>query len=181
MSAMLASMYADLLSVLTVDRRAHSLAVGAKAGLAADRLAPWVRSDLVVAATLHDIGYGHVVSGFHPLDGARFLAGADFSATVCHLVAHHTASTYEADERGIDLAAYAEFAAAGDLGAAHAVLWWADLTTGPTGDDVTVESRLAEILTRYEPHDVVARFVTNNRRLLLAAGQTATGSIQVRG
>ena len=75
-----------------------------------------MRSDLVAAATLHDIRYGHVVSGFHPLDGARFLTDAGFSATVCHLVAHHTASTYEAEERGIDLAAYAEFAVASDLG-----------------------------------------------------------------
>ena len=108
MSIMLApSWYADLLSVLTKDRRAHSLAVGRKAAEAASGLEPWMRSDLVAAATLHDIGYGHVVSGFHPLDGARFLAGAGFSATVCHLVAHHTASTYEAEERGIDLAAYA--------------------------------------------------------------------------
>ena len=95
-------------------------------------------------------------------------------------MAHHTASTYEAEERGIDLAAYAEFPAAGDLGPAHAVLWWADLTTGPQGHDVTVEDRLAEILTRYGPDDPVARFVINNRPLLLAAGQTPTGSIQVR-
>ena len=95
------STYADLLSVLTADRCAHSLAVGAKAARAADRVAPWMRSDLVAAATLHDIGYGHVIRGFHPLDGAQFLATEGFSATVCHLVAHHTASTYEADERGI--------------------------------------------------------------------------------
>jgi HD domain len=176
-----ASLFADLLSVLTADRRAHSVAVGVKAASAADQVAPWLRSDLVAAATLHDIGYGHVVSGFHPLDGARFLTGAGFSAAVCHLVAHHTASTYEAEERGIDLAAYAEFPAVGNLGPAHAVLWWADLTTGPQGQDVTVEDRLAEILNRYGQDDPVGRFVINNRSLLLAAGQTATGSIQVRG
>ena len=84
------SLYADLLSVLTEDRRAHSMAIGRKAALVAERLVPWMRSDLIAAANLHDIGYGHVVSGFHPLDGARFLAGAGFSTTVCHLVAHHS-------------------------------------------------------------------------------------------
>lgn len=77
MSIMLApSLYADLLSVVTEDRRAHSLAVGRKAAEAALGLEPWMRSDLVAAATLHDIGYGHLVSGFHPLDGARFLTDA---------------------------------------------------------------------------------------------------------
>ena len=109
------------------------------------------------------------------------MARAGFSATVCHLVAQHSASTYEADERGIDLVAYAGVAVPDDLGPAHAVLWWADLTTGPQGHDVTVEDRLTEILTRYQPCDAVARFITRNRALLLAAGQTATGSIQVRG
>lgn len=175
-----ASLYADVLAVLTTDRRAHSLAVGQKAASAAHGVGPWLRSDLVAAATLHDIGYGHPVSGFHPLDGARFLAKAGFSATVCHLVAHHTASTYEAEERGIDLAEYSEFEVTGDLGPAHAVLWWADLTTGPKGQDMTVEDRLAEIVTRYDSGDVVTRFVVRNRLLLLRAGQTATGSIQVR-
>jgi hypothetical protein len=174
------SLYADLLGRLTKDRQAHSVAVGRKAATAADRVAPWLRSDLVAAATLHDIGYGHVRTGFHPLDGARFLADAGFSAIVCHLVAHHTASMYEADERGIDRGAFAEFPGGEELGPAHAVLWWADLTTGPQGQDVTVEDRLAEILARYGPDDVVRLFVTKNRRLLLAAGQTATGSIQVR-
>ena len=71
---------------------------------------PALRADPIVAATLHDIGCGHPVLGFHPLDGARFLAGLGFSPTVCHLVAHHSASTYEAEACGIDLGAYAEFA-----------------------------------------------------------------------
>ena len=34
----------------------------------------------------------------------------------------------------MDLAVYAEFAVGDvDLGPAHAVLWWADMTTGPRG------------------------------------------------
>jgi predicted hydrolase (HD superfamily) len=65
---------------------------------------------LVTAATLHDIGYGHAVSGFHALDGASYLAGAGFSAAVCHLVVHHSASTLEAEERGLGLALYDAFA-----------------------------------------------------------------------
>ena len=46
----------------------------------------------------------------------------------------------------IDLAAYTKFTAdRDDLGPAHAVLWWADLTTGPQGQDMTVEERLDDI------------------------------------
>jgi hypothetical protein len=50
-------------------------------------------SDVVVAATLHDLGYAHPWLDFHPLDGVRFLAEQGFSKTICHLVAHHSAST----------------------------------------------------------------------------------------
>ena len=133
-----------------------------------------------MAAVLHDIGYGHVESGFHPLDGARFLARAGFSAVVCNLVVHHSASTYEAEERGIDLAVYADFAVDQDLSEAHSVLWWADMTTGPQGQDVAVEDRLSEICARYGHDDVVTRFINRARPVLVAAGQSPYGSIQVR-
>ena len=176
-----AELYAELLAVLEDGRRAHSLAVGLKVERVAGHVPPWLRGDLVAAATLHDIGYGHDVTGFHPLDGARFLAGEGFSPVVCHLVAHHSASTYEAEERGIALAAYGDFRAPREgLGPAHAVLWWADLTTGPQGQDMTVEERLDDIAARYAPDEVVARNATKNRTVLLAAGQTPTGSIHVR-
>ena len=180
MAVALVESYGDLLSVLDDDRRAHLLAVGRKAASVADLVPPAQRADLVAAATLHDIGYGHPRLDFHPLDGARYLAGLGFSATVCHLVAHHSASTYEAEEREIDLAAYAEFPPGrGDLGQAHAVLWWADLTTGPKGQDMTVEERLDDIDARHGD-DVVGRSARRIRSILLAAGQSPTGSIQVR-
>ena len=61
-------------------------------------MAPSLRAELVAAAVLHDIGYSHVDTGLHALDGARFLAGLGFSRVVCNLVVHHTASTFEAEE-----------------------------------------------------------------------------------
>jgi putative nucleotidyltransferase with HDIG domain len=78
--------------VLKDDRRSHSLAVGRKA--AAAGITPALRADVTVAAVLHDIGYGHVETRFHPVDGARFLAAEGFSPVVCNLVAHHSASMY---------------------------------------------------------------------------------------
>lgn len=173
--------YADLLSALTEDRRAHSMSAGARAASAVELLPPALRGDLVVAATLHDVGYGHELLGFHPLDGAAFLAGLGFSAVVCHLVAHHTASTFEADMRGISLDSYRPFDVhnCGGLGQAHAVMWWADLTTGPQGQLMTVEERLDDIVERHGPESVVSRSTLSIRELLIAAGQSPVGSIQV--
>jgi hypothetical protein len=175
----LPALYGDELATLDQDRRAHSLAVGRKVAEAA-RLVPGpLRADLVASAVLHDVGYAHVETGFHPLDGARYLARVGYSSAVCCLVVHHSASTLEADERGLDLAVYREFRVEADLTAAHAVLWWADMTTGPHGESVTVEERLAEIEDRYGPDDLVTRFIVRARPQLLAAGQSPAGSIQV--
>ena len=171
--------FGDLLDVLEDDRRTHSLAVGRKVEAEVRRVRPSLRADLVAAAVLHDIGYAHLDTGLHALDGARFLAAEGFSPVVCNLVVHHTASTYEAAERGVDLAAYAAFSVVQDLGEAHAVLWWADLTTGPQGQDVTVEDRLDEICSRYGPRETVTRFIERARPVLLLAGQSPAGSIQV--
>lgn len=170
-------LFDDLLAVLTPDRRAHSLEVGRKVAGAAALAPSAVRAELAAAAVLHDIGYGYPATGFHPLDGARFLAGQGFSATVCNLVAHHSASVFEADERGIDRSVYDDFTVERDLSAAEAILWWADMTTGPAGQTVSVEERLEEIEARYGPGHVVSRFVGRARDTLLAAGQSPIGSI----
>lgn len=144
-----------------------------------------MRADLVIAATLHDIGYGHVTTGFHPIDGARFLSDQGFSEIVCHLVAHHSASSLEAEERGLDISIFREFDISSDstssagIERAHAVLWYADLTTSPDGEDVDVKDRLNEICTRYGPNDPVTRFVERSREILIDAGQLPIGSIQV--
>src|SRR5260370_21893416 len=73
-------------------RWAHTRRVAAQART----LSPIIGADadlLEAAAWLHDIGYSPrlVRTGFHPLDGARFLRdseGAD--DLLCCLVAHHT-------------------------------------------------------------------------------------------
>lgn len=179
MSLALVDSFGDLLGLLEDNRRTHSLGVGRKVESEARRVPPSLRAELVAAAVLHDIGYAYPDTGLHALDGARFLAAERFSPVVCNLVAHHSASTYEADERGVDLAAYQAFRVVQDLGEAHAVLWWADMTTGPQGQDVTVEDRLEEICSRYGPRDAVTRFIERARPVLLEAGQSPVGSIQV--
>ena len=55
---------------------------------------------------------------------------------------------------------YAAFAVQGvDLRPAHAVLWWAQMTTEAAGEDVRVEDRPDEISARYSLDDLVTRFI----------------------
>lgn len=59
---------------------------------------------MLSAAVLHDVGYAPrlALTGFHPLDGARFLRdvhGAD--RRLVRLVANHSLALLKAEERGL--------------------------------------------------------------------------------
>ncbi|MGX7827740.1 HD domain-containing protein [Actinokineospora sp. 24-640] len=103
---------------------------------------------LVAAAWLHDIGYAPEVdvTGFHPLDGARYLERLGCSRQLVCLVAHHSGARFEAEERGLsaELAAF-ELEDSPIMDA----LVTADMTTGPDGTRLTYRERIAEILSRY--------------------------------
>src|SRR5687767_6328347 len=60
------------------------------------------RELLIAAALVHDIGYATELanSGFHPLDGARWVRAAGHER-LARLVAHHSSARYEAKLRGI--------------------------------------------------------------------------------
>lgn len=170
---------AELLSPLTESRRAHSLAVGRRMESVAEVLPPELRADAVTAAYLHDVGYGHPDLGFHPIDGARLLDSLGYSRLVCHMVAFHTAAEVEAGVRGLDAGVFDEFRVTGVAGLDKAddFLWWADLSTGPNGEDFTVDQRLTEILKRYEPGSIVHTAITKAGPRLRAAAQRASGSM----
>jgi hypothetical protein len=143
---------------------------------------------LEAAAWLHDIGYSPelAVTGFHPLDGARFLRAEGIGEVVCLLVAHHTCAIVEAGQRGLAADLAAEFIRPRpDLDEA---LIYCDMTGGPDGTVMTVHARLAEIFSRYAAghpvthairqaapalvdsvHVVQARMALATRRLHLAA------------
>lgn len=149
-------------------RVAHSRAVAGQALVAESLLdAPW-NAALVDAAWLHDVGYASEVvnTGFHPLDGARYLRGRGWSLEVCRLVAWHTCASLEAKLRGLYGALVDEFASPPSEPAA--VLAWADLTSSPTGERCSAEERLAEILARYPPESTVHRTVAGSRETLLS-------------
>ena len=123
---------------------------------------------LVAAAWLHDVGYAPEVidTGFHPLDGARYLASIGAPARIVNLVARHSNAILEAEFRGIGRRV-AEFPDEG--GAVRDALWYCDLTTSPDGEPVGAAERIAEIKERYGPGDIVTRFITEGVSELLAA------------
>lgn len=117
------------------------------------------REALVASAALHDIGYAPSIdaTGFHPLDGARWLRGIGFDDRVARLVAHHTNAVVEAELRRLDQELSREFDRETSL--VTDLLWYSDLTTGPDGQDFSVEERIAEIRERYETGSVVFEFI----------------------
>lgn len=153
------------------DRWLHVMGVG----MAAETLAcdtGGIGDEVVVAAWLHDVGYAPTVvsTGFHPLDGARFLAERSAPAAVVSLVAHHTGAVFEAEERGLT-AELVEFEQPD--GHALDVLTFIDLTTGPDGRRVRVRERLDEIIARYPEGDPVYRAVSRSRASLTASCERA--------
>jgi hypothetical protein len=115
---------------------------------------------LEAAAWLHDIGYSPelVDTGFHPLDGARYLRDVpDVDDMLCRLVAHHSCAVIEAEERGLRRVLLREFPLP-PRGLAEA-LTYCDMTTSPDGNTLTVHDRLAEIGKRYGPGHVVTRSI----------------------
>src|SRR5690349_9851051 len=97
------AMAEELLAAALPRRWKHVQAVarrGAELGLSL--LKEDDRDILAAAAWLHDVGYAPdlAVTGFHPLDGARWLRSLNFDGRVAALVAHHSCAHLEADERG---------------------------------------------------------------------------------
>ena len=156
-------------------RWAHTQGVAARAR----ELAPVLGEDaelVEAAAWLHDIGYAPAlaISGFHPLDGARYLRDIQHADPVlCSLVAHHSCATIEAEERGLAEILSAEFPAA-PLLLADAVTF-CDMTTSPDGEPVSFAWRMDDIHARYEAGHQVARAISKARPHLAAA----VGAIQL--
>jgi len=135
-------------------RWAHVQAVATRAHEVAEPMPTALASSLVTSAWLHDVGYspeiGH--TRFHPLDGARYLRDEGWPEIIVNLVAHHSGARFEAKQRGL-ADELAEFPFPG--GPLLDALALADLTTGPSGESLTYDERIAEILRRYPEDDPV--------------------------
>ncbi|MFD7062496.1 HD domain-containing protein [Streptomyces sp. NPDC059906] len=138
----------------------HSRGVAGRA----EELGRLLRMDaelLTAAAILHDVGYAPrlAITGFHPLDGARFLRdehGAGEQLT--RLVANHSFALLEAEERGLREALATEFPLSDDPLLVDALVY-CDMTTTPDGGRTTARGRVTEIVGRYGADSVVGRFI----------------------
>ena len=149
------------------DRWTHVQAVAGKARAVAGVLPAEDAGLLVAAALLHDVGYAPSLNrlGFHAVDGARFLRAQGQERLAC-LVAHHSGARFEAEERDLveELAAFPV-----EDGPVMDALIFADMTTGPTGQPMTLAERIGEIQRRYPADDPVHRAIIRARPELQAA------------
>jgi hypothetical protein len=141
-------------------RWVHTSAVVRRARTVARALpTPAGATTLLVAAWLHDVGYAPALAdtGFHPLDGARWLTAHGWAPEIAGLVAHHSASRYVAEARGLGELMATYDAPSTYQGPVADALTWADQTTGPSGRAMDVQARLEDMLRRHGPDSPNAR------------------------
>lgn len=150
------------------ERLRHSAGVAARAESLTAAVPDDQRSLLVAAAWLHDVGYAASLhdTGFHPIDGARFLRSARWDGALCNLVAHHSGSRFVAAARGLD-GALGEFAWAQD--AVSDALTVADQTIGVNGTPLSLEARMRDMLDRHGPASANAQTHPQRRAYFQAA------------
>lgn len=163
----------SLLADVLQQRWRHSLGVARRA-LECRSVVGESVGDLVSAALLHDVGYAPevAVTGFHALDGARYLRGLGVDDQVVRLVAHHSYAEVEAGIRGLsdEMREFAE----GDSALTDALVY-CDMTTDPSGRPIDIRSRLAEIVDRAGEGTVVGEFVSR------ASGQLRSATARFEG
>jgi len=112
---------------------------------------------LIAAAYLHDIGYAPSLkkTGFHPLDGAHYLH-SHRKNRLASLVAHHSEAQFEAHLRGLllELDTFPR-----QCSSISDALTYCDITTSPTGLDITFQERISDIFDRYGEADVVSQAI----------------------
>jgi hypothetical protein len=146
----------------------HVRQVAEQARRVAD-IVPLADRDLLVAAAyLHDVGYAPELAktGFHPLDGARWVRDYGPGGRLARLVAHHSCAIYEAQVRGLAKALLSEFEAEESL--TYDALVFCDLTTGPKGQILSFDGRINDIYRRYGPDHEVSRALDMSRVSLAA-------------
>lgn len=139
---------AGLLLSPLANRWAHTQTAAAQAETVVATVPLTDRDHLIAAAWLHDIGYAEqlVDTGFHPLDGARYLLRNGAPMRLAALVAHHSEAALLAEAHGL-LDELEEFPR-GHLLVCDALVY-ADMTAGPAGEHMRVSDRLADIRRRH--------------------------------
>jgi HD superfamily phosphodiesterase len=169
---------AELLLSELPRRLRHTLAVAATCAALADRarVTAHTREIALGAAYVHDIGYAPPLrrTGFHPLDGALYLRDHGWPLTA-RLVARHSQARLHAAARGLSLAEFPPV-----RGIAQDLLDYADATTGPDGQRMTIDERLAEIAARHGGDGPVGQVIGERHRLLMATQRRIAARLSTR-
>jgi putative nucleotidyltransferase with HDIG domain len=162
------------------DRGAHSQAVARRAELLTLAVDPDYALLLVAAAWLHDIGYalGLRDTGFHPIDGARYLHTIGWPPAICNLVAHHSGARFVAKvlqlDKQLDPYPFSQDALSDALTVA-------DQTTGPRGQAMTVDERLSDMLKRHGPESPNALAHAQREPYIRAAATRVAERLERKG
>lgn len=161
------------------ERMRHTAAVAARAASLAGAVDDGDVNLLVAAAWVHDIGYSQALreTGFHPLDGARFLESLGWDPRLCGLVAHHSGSRFVAAVMGLD-SALSEFPFVQD--AVSDALTIADQTVGPNGRRLTLDERLRDMLEWHGPESPNAQGHSQREAYFRATLQRFTAQLVAR-
>jgi hypothetical protein len=160
------------------SRWRHTMGVAAQARTVSVILEPSEAIVLEAAAYVHDVGYAPELArtGFHPLDGARFVRARGHER-LAELVAYHSDARAQADALGL-LPGLLEFEDERSL--VSTALTYCDLTVGPHGDSVTPEARMAEIRKRHGPDAVETRALDLCEAALLEDVRTVQAALSAR-
>jgi len=125
----------------------HTVGVAERARMVGEAMDPDEAELLLAAAYVHDVGYAPELAktGFHPVDGARFVRGSGHER-LSGLVAYHSGAAAESIERGLE-GELAEFV--DERSIVSRALTYCDLTTDSDGLPAEPVERLAEIRERY--------------------------------
>jgi putative nucleotidyltransferase with HDIG domain len=158
----------------------HSEAVAARARNLSITVPDSETELLIAAAWLHDIGYASALhdTGFHPLDGARYLRETGWDDSLCALVAHHSGARYVATGHGLTTE-LAEFPFR--PGPVADALTVADQTTGPDGQHLTIDERMRDMLQRHGPDSPNAHAHRDREPYIRAAAARVIARLQAAG
>jgi len=147
------------------------------AGMAAGAMGVEQPETVVAAAWLHDIGYTPSIAhtGFHPLDGALFLAREGWPDSVVLLVAHHSHAAVIAPYYGV----HHHMAVLDHVhGHAEDVITFSDLRAGTDGRGADPRDRIDDMRRRHADRTFVPEEIREARyRMLLTASARVNAAV----
>ncbi len=158
-------------------RLEHVRGAGLIAGMAAGALGAEQPETFVAAAWLHDIGYAPDLcrTGFHPLDGALFLAREGWPESVVLMVAHHSHAAVLAPYYGVQqhMSLLERHPGDGDD-----IITFSDLRAGANGMGADPRERIDDMRQRHADRTFVPDDVREARyRMMLIAAARVNAAV----